>query len=578
MKITPTSLSISQLFGSANERFFVPAYQRRYSWGKKQIAEFFEDINLLKEQDFHFLGTVVCLIEDYKAGINTLELVDGQQRITTLTLLLKALRDRFHSLGDDGVVQEIDAYLCCKGVDRKPIGKVLLGDLDDPDYARVMKQEELDQVANQRLKDGYVWLSEWLSQFDLPKLHAYYFKLINNVATIRLDVGQAKDAYKLFETINNRGLALSPTDIIKNFLLGHASVLGDETLTKVKKNWKEIIINLDGIDTDDFFRQYMCYVLTRRVYQSVLIDEFKKHYFSVVKEAEHLAEYELYTKADFKAVEPTDDDSSEPAKASEGDVGTKRRKKVSIIQFSAELKKAADTYRKINKVAFVDKRVNRHLHNLRRIKAQPTYIFLFSLFERDLDDKVIALALRLLESFMMRRHICEYRTAELDDIFSALVGIKGKDVVVEIKKRLRQHLPDDELFRESFCKFVFKGGLVDRAKYALETIEYHLANATGEYVLNSGNDVHLEHIIPQTIDTKKAKREFGDWMTYLGSDVMDKHPLFVNRIGNFTLLGQKFNIKASNNPYHAKLVEYRKSQIELTASLASTSFRKCQYS
>ena len=80
MKITPTSLSISQLLSTESEQFTIPAYQRRYSWQDKQVKELFDDINHLEGGETHLLGSIVCLTGDHGAGINALELVDGQQR------------------------------------------------------------------------------------------------------------------------------------------------------------------------------------------------------------------------------------------------------------------------------------------------------------------------------------------------------------------------------------------------------------------------------------------------------------------------------------------------------------------
>src|SRR2546426_2815994 len=94
MKITPTSLTINQLFGSSNEQYVVPTYQRRYSWRARQIWELMEDIVLLENSDTHLLGSIVCLADHHKAGPNQLELVDGQQRLTTVTILLECIRQR----------------------------------------------------------------------------------------------------------------------------------------------------------------------------------------------------------------------------------------------------------------------------------------------------------------------------------------------------------------------------------------------------------------------------------------------------------------------------------------------------
>ena len=573
MKITPTTLTVNQLFSAGNEQFFIPAYQRRYSWEFKQVAELFDDINLLHTSDSHLLGSIVCLTDSYIVGINTLELVDGQQRITSLSILLKAIQDRYEILKEKENAKEITALLFCKGIDRKLKNKVLLGDLDNPDYLKLLKCEDIDTIQNQKLKETYDYFSEWLSEYNNNELDEFYFKLVNNLAVIRLDVGQAKDAYKLFETINNRGLRLSPTDIIKNFLLGHASIFDDDILQKVKDNWKELIINLDGINTDDFFRQYMASLLKRKVTKSKLIDEFKSYYLNTVEEADKLPEYALYSELEI-ADEDEDNIKDELPNDSVVDeapdnVESERNNgKTSITVFSKALKDASFVYSQLLTRRFSNKKVNQHLFNLQRIKSFPTYTFLLNLFQRNLNNNANVEILKILETFMLRRHICEYRTGELDDIFSSLVKITDDDVISQVKKTLLKHLPGDDEFEIKFALHNYKGN-ANRAKYVLEMIEYDLIDDKGEYILNTGNAVHLEHIIPQTIRTKKSKREFGDWQKYLGRNALERHKDYANRIGNLTLIAQKLNIIASNNPFKAKTKEYKKSNICITKEIAN---------
>ncbi len=587
MKITPTTLTINQLFSSGNEQFFIPAYQRRYSWGYKQLAELFEDIDLLKTNDTHLLGSIVCLTDNHIAGINTLEIVDGQQRITSLSILLKAMKDRYKELkeGKDEIA-EISSLLFCKGLDRKPRNKVLLGDLDNPDYVKLLRNIDTDTIQNEDLEYAYGRFKEWLSEYDCDALNKFYFKLINNVAVIRLDVGQARDAYKLFETINNRGLKLSPTDIIKNFLLGHASTFDDETLREVKDNWKELIINLDGIITDDFFRQYMASVLKRKVTQSRLIDEFKKYYVNIVRGAERLPEYRLYGDLEIEDEDEEDlkdeleENNDWDSEAVDDDISqatenTIDAEKITIAEFSGLLKEASLVYRNLQKRNFSSKKINQHLFNLQRIKSFPVYIFLLDIFKRQLKDNEKIKILRLLETFMLRRHICESRTGELDDIFSSLVKVTDDDITTQVKNSLSKHLPSDGEFERKFAQHDYKGN-VNRAKYVLEMLEYDLIGDKGEYTLNTGDDLHLEHIIPQTINTKKSKREFGDWEKYLGANARSLHQDYVNRIGNLTLLAQQLNIAASNNPFQAKAEEYKKSNIRLTTSIVS-GFREFRF-
>ena len=97
MKITPTSLTLSQLLGAENEQYVIPAYQRRYSWKQHQVEDMWDDLEILEGADSHLFGTIVCLAGHHTAGVNQLELVDGQQRLTTIM----------------GVVDEMSGADCC---------------------------------------------------------------------------------------------------------------------------------------------------------------------------------------------------------------------------------------------------------------------------------------------------------------------------------------------------------------------------------------------------------------------------------------------------------------------------------
>jgi uncharacterized protein with ParB-like and HNH nuclease domain len=557
MDITPNKLSLNQLFKTSNEQFSIPAYQRRYSWKTEHTTELFEDIYYLEKEDSHYLGPVLLLTDSHKAGINALEVVDGQQRLATLTILLRAIQERYTELGDDDVSKEIDEFLYCKDVDRTRYPKVNLGDLDHPDYEKTLKQEDLEEIKNQNLLDAYENFRLWLEDLRIEEINEFYYKLTNKVIVIRLDVSQAKDAYRLFEWINDRGMSLNATDIIKNYLLGNASIIDEDTLENVKSNWKGLIINLDLINGDDFFRHYMCGILKRKVTKNSLVPVFKSYYLKKVKEAKKLTEYKKINLEDEDGEEYDEDYDDEDEEQIEP---------VSIVEFSKILKKASLIYSKIVNRKFDNEEINHHLYNLQRIKAVPSYIFLLDLFSRDISDGEIIEILKILETFMLRRHICEYRTGELDDIFSDLVSVEKKDIVENVRESLSEDLPSDGEFRDSFEKYDFKRNF-ERAKYVLEKFEYDRIGDQGEITIKSGNEVHLEHIIPQTIDTKKSKREFGDWEEYLGTNAYEEHKKYANTIGNLTLLGRKLNIVASNNPFEAKLEEYKKSTIQLTKDI-----------
>lgn len=568
MKITPTTLTLQQFFSVGNEQFLIPAYQRRYAWGQRQQRELFDDLRLLASGDTHLLGTVLFLSDTHRPGINQLELVDGQQRVTTITILMRALARRFEQEQKEKTAQKISELLQCEGVNEEVLPKLQLGDLDHDDYIRIMDGDDTSEVENDCLSGAYKHFTEWVDQLSADELHAFFHKMMNSASIIRLDVGAAKDAYKLFETINNRGLRLKPTDIIKNFLLGHASSLPAGTLDKVKDDWRKLIVALDGLDSDDFFRQWLAGKLHRKVTKTRLVADFKAYYLRHVQEAESMTEFMSSSIKD----DEDEEDSEDVAITGDEDEITEtssKIKKVKLRTFAKALRSSAELYAKLLRHSTKSMLVNRHIANLRRIKAFQAFTWLLDMFGREnLDEKSQIRLLKALEAFMMRRHICEKRSNELETIFAGLTGFAEEDYEKAVLERLRDHTPDDDEFESSFASFPFVPAVIDRARYALEMFEYEIIGHKNEYYLATPDELELEHIIPKAADKVSTKKEFGDWPSYLGEGWKAKHTKMLHRIGNMTLLADELNVVASNNPFLAKRDEYAKSNIRLTKDLA----------
>ncbi|WP_113922704.1 DUF262 domain-containing protein [Cognataquiflexum aquatile] len=573
MNITPNKLTIAQLFATPNEQFIVPSYQRRYAWGYNQYTALYEDLDMLKDGDGHLFGTIILHTLLHTGGINKPELVDGQQRMTTLVILLKAFENVYRLKEKSQKADEIKKMCICRGLDEVERPKLILGDLDNKDISNLILANQIDTASNKKIIAAYESYFRWLSDLELDQLNRFFYKLTNVAVVIRLDVGMAQDAYKLFETINNRGLKLSPTDIIKNFLLGHAAKINqDQTLEKVKELWSNIIMDLDEIDTDDFLRQLICSLLHRKVTMTMLVPEFKKFYLKNIEKAELLGEFDYFS--DDSGIED-DLDEVELNERESTEEDSNIRTRISIIELLQIIRTLALSYRKITFEEFPRVKLNRRIGNLNKILSKPTYIFLMHFLKNDdYTEKTKLEVLKFLETLMLRRHICERRTSENDDIFSKLVPLIGDENILDkVKSHIieQEYMPSDSEFEESFSKHQFKGKLTDRAKYVLETIEYFKRGNTEELVVASAHEVHLEHIIPQTIDTKKSKEEFGDWVTYLGDKSVIKHKKYVNYIGNMTLLGEALNIQAYNNPFAKKKASYKKSNLLITSELGNQS-------
>lgn len=574
MKITPTSLTISQLLGSQNEQYVIPAYQRRYSWKRHQVEDLWDDLQILESADSHLFGTIVCLAGHHTAGINRLELVDGQQRLTTISILLHCLLDRLKSEKEDGEAQELARFLMAKALGGESQPKILLDSLDAKQFRRHASGDLSEPVDNTRLLQAFELLRERLAGLSLVSVGVLSYRLKNQAVIIRLDVSEAKDAFKLFETINNRGLRLSATDIIKNFILGNAARFGPDSLDLARDRWAQLLTGLDGIAIDTFFRQFMMAHLGRRVTKSEVVEEFQKSFMREVEEAESLPErghYADYDEADHDGDEDDvvdGDDGIEQNGDEDDDEGTSSSvARVSFSTFLERLVTRARIYRQLVLATTGVPAVDRRLRNLRLVRAQQSYGFLMSLRASECSDKNFEEVLRLTEAFLLRRHTTRERTNENETVFAQLCSVDPVDPTSSVRDLYRDYYPSDERFRQEFAATVFPSRLMDRARYCLEQFELAKQGAHLELLPAGPDVVHVEHIIPQKIKTKKAKHRFGDWITYLGEQALQLHPRYVARIGNLTLFSGELNIGASNNPYHRKKTAHAQSAFKLTQTL-----------
>ena len=565
MKITPNSLNITQLFGSGNEQYVIPAYQRRYSWHDRQVWELIDDIRLIEESDTHLLGSIVCLAGHHTAGLNRLELVDGQQRLTTVMVILECMRQHLRQMGDSDEVSELGRLITSRALAGAPVRKVALESIDAAEFERLVEGAGDKPYQNLNLQKAFQIVRGWIESQEKATLIAFLYRLKNQALVIRLDVSDAKDAFKLFETINNRGLRLSPTDIIKNFLLGNAARFGADSLRVARSTWADLIVFLDGTSADSFFRYYLMALLKTRVTDGEVVAQFKKLFMGKVAEAIDLPERRLY--ADIEEVE---DDHTESGGGDESPatVVVVNNSRMEFKDFLKQLSAHARAYGDLVLAKTGEARLDRHLRNLQMIKAVQTYGFLMHLRCGKCSDKVLLKVIRLTEAFILRRHVCKERANETEALFARLCAADPGDPVPVTKSAYRELCPTDEKFSGALATTEFPPNLINRARYCLEQIEAYKHGEHPELQVLGAADVHVEHIIPQKIKTKRAKEEFGDWVTYLGPKAETMHPSYVGRIGNLTLFAGALNIGASNNPFHKKRKSYKESGIELTRELA----------
>jgi hypothetical protein len=573
MHINPQSLSVSQLLSSNVEQYAIPAYQRRYSWHEKQLEELINDLERLDRSDNHFLGNIVCLVEPLAAGINKLEVVDGQQRLTTISILLHCIGERFKILGHDREHVNIQYLLTAKPSGFPSAPKISLESLDAIEFQQHMNGQDVLKPKNPNLALAFSTFRAWTAKHNAESLDIILSKLKDLSIVIRLNVSNSKDAFKLFETINNRGLRLSSTDLIKNFLLGNASNFGADELEFARLKWAEIISNLDGINQENFFRHFLTAAIKKRVTRAYVVAYFKALFEQQVHGAEKLASAKTLTSIQNDYPE-TDEDEGEEDIIEIDDVVPKLSKKkltdapmVSFKEFVEDLVRQSVIYSEIVNASTKNLSIDRRLRNLRMIKSVQTYGFLLAMRSQGCPDKTFEQLLELTESFLLRRHICKRRANENESMFGTLCSANASDPIPDAKKAFQKLSPTDDDFSVSFARFEFKSGLIDRARYCLEKFEVTLHGAFSEIEIADTDKVHVEHIIPQTIKSISNKKNPEGWIPYLGDLAEANHKHNVSKIGNLSLLAGTLNITASNATYDVKKAEYQKSAIKITSML-----------
>lgn len=305
MELNAYTRTIRTLF-STNVKYIVPRFQREYSWTKEEVDELWNDIvhNLCVEQgkivnQEYFIGSLVLIGEDRSPE---LKIVDGQQRLTTITILLSALVQTFKDHSKDNLASAIyNTYIEGKDDNNEPFFK-LINENPKPflqeSIQHITKQDSNPANKEERtLWDAYTFFYDKLKKENLPvKFNNWreisgseddkYFDLLKKIRdqivsflkVIYITVANEDDAYMIFETLNARGKNLSAVDLVKNELF--KKLTGTHPDDRAKRTWKAIQENLSEraqkINIETFFRHYWLskYNFVR---ESKIFKSFKQH-------------------------------------------------------------------------------------------------------------------------------------------------------------------------------------------------------------------------------------------------------------------------------------------------------------
>jgi len=505
-------------FLATNETTFaIPVYQRNYDWTLFQCKQLLHDIIETGKNDktnAHFIGSIVYVHDDvYTAsGLTELTIIDGQQRLTTITLIYIALYRLAKELDNQMLVNRIQkTYLINEFAPEEE--KLKLKPTEN-------NKEALRHILNSADGEEFKGYSKIIENFDYFKsaINAENFEVIQRGLSKLIFVDIALDRQKdnpqrIFESLNSTGLELSQADLIRNFILMGLSRTNQDRIYKsywevIEKNAKDETLNKTRVS--EFIRDYL-----------------------TLKNKEIPNKGDVYAK--FKEKYPTSTIDE-------------------LELVLTELKSLVKYYNKLtNPKNEPDKVIRTQLEYINRLEINVAFPFLMKVYEdfsNDIIDKATFISvLSTVQSFTFRRFILGLPTNALNKIFMGLYDkVEPKNYLFSIQKSLLQRSGVQRFPRNTETINALKEKDVYNIKpknrtYLLERLENFQNN---EPVAIEGNsDITIEHIFPQNPDPK--------WKIELGADEYNLiKENYLNTIGNLTLSGN--NGKLSNKPFLDKKV------------------------
>jgi uncharacterized protein with ParB-like and HNH nuclease domain len=517
--IDAKEVKLQSLLSNSQEAYKVPSYQRPYTWNKDQWEDLFEDIQELKDDQIHFLGAIVVVPEgQHRLGLNYFNIVDGQQRIATLLIWLSAIRDIALEKGNEQLAYDLENFLFVKEIGKvERLPKLELGKVDAEAFISVLKRGTKED--KHLIFECYKYLKKNTKDENL------WQKLLKNISVVHINALSYFNAFRLFETLNDRGLELSAVDLIKNFVLMKVSYDSD-TLQKTIDEWAEMYEKVKDHDPVKFVRRY-------------ILSNFKGK----------VSEERLYEKV-----------SSE----------FKEKRVEDIYEFVKNLNSSATIYKSILECSLPYDKLNKKLNDLHLIEVTPSITLLLKLIphleRNEISDQNINDIMEMIEIFHIRWGICGQSTSRLDQIYNELCLELNNPIEFEklIKQKFSQEIKnnvDNEIFKRNFISRNFKA-TEKRTKYIL----WKLSRPTGETLLNI-NEIQTEHIMPKTLSE--------DWINYLRNitgkskeEILALHKDNLDKIGNLTIIKGNWNDAMSNKLFNKKINDYSKSEFKINKILA----------
>lgn len=533
------TITLGELLGNGKQ-YYVPPFQRDYSWSEEQWEDLYEDIKSLDEHEFpHYMGTIVLQSSENKV----FKIVDGQQRITTLSIFIIALIKTLRKLVDQN--EEVEA-----NKERIEIlSRTYLGDKNPASLMRTSKLK-LNDNNNQFFSRYIVQMQDLKTKRGLNSsdkllysaLEYFSFKLINdlegkdgsqiasyltdNIADklkfIQIKVEDELNAYTLFETLNARGIELTSTDLLKNYIFSQIQVGTD--LELIQKDWNKISSTV-GIKE---FPTYLRYYINSKN-QIIRKDNLFKFVKKEVVDSESA----------FKLVEELND----------------------LTAFYNALKVPNDDYwGEFGKY----KQLSKYLKALNLFKVRQQIPLLMAGINNFQENDFVELVRICMVISFRYNIISKLNPNDIEKVYNeCAISISNGNTKTpqEAFKILKKVYIDDEEFKGNFSTTsIDTGRNKTLVRYILFSIESKLTGQEKDY---EDSNATIEHILPENPN--------DSWDGYFSLEDMDK---YVYRLGNYILLESSINKQIGNSAYLEKKIEYQKSHFKIACESHNVQWTK----
>ena len=502
------------------KQYVIPLFQRTYSWTNKEWDVLWKDLMELSETEnprSHFIGSIVNMpTVSVPEGVAKFLLIDGQQRLTTIFILLTHLRNKAREAQNHEFAEEINNTLLVNPYKKdNDFFKLMPTQVDRDIYKNFINGKS--NAADNQLTRAYNFFEKKLRQ--VPLEHEKLKKIITSyfsVVSIVLDTDD--NPYLVFESLNAKGRPLTQADLIRNYFFMRIHI---DNQDKVYSNYWQPMQTALNDSLTEYIRHFLMrdgsIIKQNDVYYALKEKVASNNAIDYLKELQKYSVY--YQRLIYPELEPEED-------------------------------------------------LQKYFRRLNRIEVTTAYPLLLNFYGNYTGNKIsktdFVAILKILENYLIRRFVCNVPTNQLNKIFPAVYPLlitKYQDSHTEGIKEILQGrgYPKDTDFYTRFkeTKFYGAGDRQIKTKLILETLEENFAHKEAVPFDN----LSIEHVMPQTLSEW--------WQHHIGEDWEETHELFLHTIGNLTLTA--YNTEMSNDDFIAKKKAYNESHLELNKYFAPLS-------